>query len=95
MGSSKFEGTAKIVEMRQGMWTKILTRHHVVKKVFEHSETDLFLEGTVEYGLVNGKSLTVEWASHMLFDKAKFRAGTLLLEFYQVYIDMAPVIAAF
>lgn len=94
MGATHKTGWAEIGELRQGMWAHVATRHHVVSQVFAHSPADVFLEGTVEYGLKNGRRVTVEWASHMRFEKKGFEDGWRQLEWYQVYIDTAPVTAA-
>lgn len=94
IGKVKQEGAANIAFVRQGMWSKIVSRFHIVNKVFVHSESDLFLEGTVKYGLVNGKDVTVEWAGHMVFEEEKLKEGLHLLKFYQVYVDPSPVAAA-
>lgn len=46
--------------------------------------------GRVDYGLKNGKSLTVDWAAHATFEDK----GKLQMKFYQVYLDMTPVVQA-
>lgn len=87
--SKPVQGRSAIAEVRQGMWSKILSRHHVVRKVVQKTKQEYSLEGTVEYGLVNGKSLIVEWTSEMNFSSEKIQ-----LESYNVYLDMSPVVAA-
>lgn len=96
MGSTNppVEGRVAIAGVRQGMWSKVLTRHHIVNKVTQTSSNEYKLEGTVGYGLINGKSLVVDWTSEMTFSKQDLDGGKVQLENYIVYIDMSPVAAA-
>jgi len=66
------------------MWQGVTSRRHVPIKIFPFGSDadDLMLYGTVEYGLQNGKSLTVDWAAraHMVKDGSDYK-----MDFYQVY----------
>ncbi len=96
MGSTEANNHAEIGSLRQKMWSKIEKRHHVVHKVFflsnpvtdelpENKKTNIYLEGTVEYALFDGKSTTIEWAGRMQFNGEQM--GNDKIELYKVYID--------
>lgn len=94
MGLNRFEGTEKIASWRQGAWSKVVSRHHVVDKVFVHSDSEVAMIGTVDYGLANGTSVNVEWSSHMVLNRS---GGSIKLKRYQVYLDgskLAQAVAA-
>jgi hypothetical protein len=84
MGISEFNGREEIAQWRQGAWDSVVTRHHVVKKVFVYSDDEVALVGTVDYGLKNGSSVDVEWSSHMVLNRA---GGSPKLKEYHVYLD--------
>lgn len=90
MGSATILGHEGITRMRQGMWTAVTTRHHVVNDVARLSDNELLLTGTVDYGLLNGKSLRTEWAGKAVFEDSLFTR----MSFYQVYLDSAPMAKA-
>jgi hypothetical protein len=70
------------------MWTAVESRHHVVSKVYPaKNEDELMLFGTVDYGLRSGRTVKSEWAGRMIFEGEK-------LGFYQVWIDVSPVLVA-
>lgn len=52
---------------------------------------DLMLHGTVDYGLTNGQSVSVDWAAHAQLEDS---ASNLKMKYYRVYVDSAPVAAA-
>lgn len=52
---------------------------------------EVFLNGTVEYGLKNGRDVTIEWAAKAVFvevsvDGGEDKASGLRFKFYQVYL---------
>lgn len=49
------------------------------------------LHGSVDYGLHNGKDVSVDWAAHAQFAEVD---GKLKMRFYQVYLDSTPVAQA-
>lgn len=79
-------GPAEIAVTRQNMWTSVVSRHHIVNKVYVLSPYEIFLQGTVEYGKLDGTSQVMEWASNMIFNKDNKDKGIVLLDFYQVYV---------
>jgi hypothetical protein len=52
------------------------------------------LYGEVEYGLKNGKEVTVEWAGRAVLVEDKDEKGTWRMKFYQVYLDAGAVVEA-
>ncbi|KAK6197615.1 uncharacterized protein RJT21DRAFT_123443 [Scheffersomyces amazonensis] len=91
MGSNKFEGRANIAAMRKGMWTFVTHRHHVPQNVSTVVEDKRYLvNGYVEYTLTNGKQLSTDWAAYIEFGEGL----ELKLNYYQVYLDTAPMKAA-
>lgn len=93
MGTRKADGYDQILEVRKGLWSgPIKTRKHTLKKIFPFGDNsnELMLYGTVDYGLKNGKSLTVDWAGRALMMEEK---GKLKLGFYQVYLVGATCIS--
>jgi hypothetical protein len=76
------------------MWAAVTSRHHVVTATYPASDASgedaVMMFGTVDYTLTNGRSLTTEWSSRMVFDESGEK-----LKFYQVYLDASPMIVAF
>ncbi|EGW35389.1 uncharacterized protein SPAPADRAFT_58607 [Spathaspora passalidarum NRRL Y-27907] len=82
MGSTRVKGHNEIIELRKGMWKVVTKRHHVVENVASVEDNNtLLINGYVDYTLINGKSITSEWAARMHLTK------DLKMEFYQVYLD--------
>ena len=54
----------------------------------------MMLYGKVEYGLKNGKEVTVEWAGRAVLVEDEEKNGTWRMGFYQVYLDAGPVVEA-
>ena len=66
------------------------SRKHTLSKIFPFGDNsnEVMLYGHVDYGLKNGKNVTVDWAGHaLLVDEG----GKLKMGLYQVYLDSAPV----
>lgn len=80
------EGADAIAATRQKMWAAVVSRHHIVDQVYAHSPAEIFLKGTVKYGLKDGSFATSEWSSNMVFDEAQQAQGKILLKYYQVYL---------
>ncbi|OAP54510.1 hypothetical protein AYL99_10958 [Fonsecaea erecta] len=92
MGSKAVKGHDQVLELRKGLWTgPIQTRKHKLEKIFPFGESSLecMLYGSVDYGLKNGKQLTVEWAARAVL--AEYEGKELRFKKYQVYLDSAPV----
>ncbi|KAI5816934.1 hypothetical protein BZA77DRAFT_45873 [Pyronema omphalodes] len=94
MGLRTAVGKEQIRIVREGMWAAVSSRHHVVAQTYPSSsssseEDSVMMFGHVDYTLKNGKSLTTEWASRMVFDETEEK-----LRFYQVWLDASPMIVA-
>lgn len=50
--------------------------------------------GEVEYGLKNGKEVTVEWAGRAVLVEDPHEKGRWRMKFYQVYLDTGAVAEA-
>ncbi|KAH0843350.1 hypothetical protein AYO21_09962 [Fonsecaea monophora] len=95
MGSKGVKGRDQVLELRKGLWTgPVVTRKHKLEKIFPFGEGSLecMLYGTVDYGLRNGKQLTIEWSARAVL--AEHDGKDLRFKLYQVYLDPAPVAAA-
>ncbi|EHY56236.1 hypothetical protein HRR83_008748 [Exophiala dermatitidis] len=91
MGTKKARGSDDILAIRKALWTgPVKTRKHKLEKIFPFGKDshEVMVYGSVDYGLKNGKEVTVDWAG-----RAKFveHQGSLKMSFYQVYLDSAPV----
>lgn len=89
MASKRVEGHNEITGLRQGMWTSVTKRHHVVQHVASVDDETVLINGYVDYTLINNKDITTEWAAIMKL--AKSDEG-YKMKFYQVYLD--PSVAA-
>ena len=68
-----------------------VSRKHKIHRLYAFSDKDIMLHGSVDYGLKNGKDVTVDWAAHSQFTEED---GKLKMRFYQVYLDSSPVAQA-
>ncbi|KAK9357596.1 hypothetical protein V1504DRAFT_478750 [Lipomyces starkeyi] len=100
IGVNKIQGGTDILAFRKSMWTAVSTRHHLLEQVFpfqgnvEKEVSEYALVGTVEYTLVNGKHVLVEWAGKMVIASGKTGGAGPKIQFYQVYIDPTLVAKA-
>ncbi|KAK9342108.1 hypothetical protein V1522DRAFT_455069 [Lipomyces starkeyi] len=100
MGLKKIDGGTDILTYRKSMWTAVAARHHVLEQVFPfqgniiEKVSEYALVGTVEYTLVNGKHVLVEWAAKMVLAPGKTESDSPKIQFYQVYIDPTLVAGA-
>ncbi|KAK9311631.1 hypothetical protein V1524DRAFT_457214 [Lipomyces starkeyi] len=100
MGIKKIDGGTDILAYRESMWTAVTARHHVLEQVFpfqgnrDKEVGEYPLVGTVEYTLVNGRHLLVEWAAKMVLAPGKTEGDSPKIQFYQVYIDPTLVARA-
>ena len=86
MGSKKVQGHDAILELRKGLWTgPVQKRKHHLKKIFPFGDNsnEMMVYGTVDYGLKNGKDVSVDWAGRALFSE---EGGKLKMATYQVYL---------
>lgn len=91
MGTKAAKGYDEILELRKAIWAgPIISRKHILEKIFPFSENEVMVYGNVTYGLRNGKEVTVDWAGRTVFEDADGDDG-LKMRFYQVYLDSAPV----
>lgn len=91
MGTKKATGYDDILALRKGLWSgPVKTRKHYLKQIFPFGENsnNVMLHGKVDYGLKNGKDVTVEWAAR---GELVEEGGKLKMKEYQVYLDSAPV----
>ncbi len=84
------------MELRKGLWSgPIQQRKHTLEKIFPFGSgedaREVMLYGSVEYGLKNGKELTVQWAARAVL--AEYEGG-LRFERYQVYLVSDPALSA-
>ncbi|EXJ82157.1 hypothetical protein A1O1_08226 [Capronia coronata CBS 617.96] len=94
MGTKKVKGRDDILTARKGLWSgPVKTRKHKLEKIFPFGKdsNEVMVYGSVDYGLKNGKEVSVEWAGRAIFVEEQ---GTLKMSFYQVYLDSSPVAAA-
>jgi hypothetical protein len=84
MGLAEFVGAESISRWRQGAWSKVVSRRHIVDKVFVLNDNEVSMVGSVDYGLANGTSVNVEWSSHMVLNRP---SRDLKLKYYHVYLD--------
>ena len=98
MGTKTTKGYDGILELRKGLWSgPIQRRKHKLEKIFpfgeggkgQEQETECMLYGSVDYGLKNGKEVTVQWAGRAVL--ADFEGG-LRFKLYQVYVVSSHVL---
>ncbi|EAZ63934.1 hypothetical protein PICST_74821 [Scheffersomyces stipitis CBS 6054] len=83
MATNVNKGVEGITAMRQAMWKTVTHRLHVPLNVASINATEKLVNGTVEYTLVGGKNVKVEWAAYIKLAES----DELKMEFYQVYLD--------
>jgi len=91
MGSKQVAGSEDILALRHGLWTgPVKTRRHRLEKIFPFGSDsrEVMVYGTVDYGLTNGRHVTVDWAGRAVMTEYE---GALRMAFYQVYLDSAAV----
>ncbi|TKA70184.1 hypothetical protein B0A49_02719 [Cryomyces minteri] len=93
MASKHVHGYDEILALRQGMWEKVASRKHKPLKVFPYGSNadEVMLFGSVDYGLKDGRSASVDWAGRAHLVKVD---GKVKMDFYQVYLDSAAQNAA-
>lgn len=69
------------------MWTAVESRKHTVPKIFPfgNNADEFMLYGTVDLGLKNGSSASLEWAGRAKIAKST-EDGKWRMRFYQVYL---------
>lgn len=69
------------------MWTAVESRKHTVPKIFPfgNNADEFMLYGTVDLGLKNGGSASLEWAGRAKIVKSS-GDGKWRMKFYQVYL---------
>lgn len=86
MGSKKVKGSGDILMARKALWSgPVKTRKHKLEKIFPFGKdsNEVMVHGSVDYGLKNGKEVTVDWAGRAVFVEHQ---GSLKMAFYQVYL---------
>ncbi|EXJ77333.1 hypothetical protein A1O3_09559 [Capronia epimyces CBS 606.96] len=87
MGSKKVQGYDAILAARKALWSgPVQTRHHKLDKIFPFGQgsREVMLYGTVDYGLKNGKAVSIDWAGKAVLVDVD---GELKMAFYQVYLS--------
>ena len=77
------------------MWgTAVKSRRHTVYKVFPFGKgaEEVTLIGKVEYGLNNGKEISVDWAGHA---KLVVEGEKVRMKWYQIYLVSFLVFVCF
>lgn len=74
------------------MWTAVESRKHTVPKVFPFggNANEFMLYGTVDLGLKNGGSASLEWAGRAKVTKSS-TDGMWRMKYYQVYLVSWPL----
>lgn len=90
IGSQEVTGLEQIAELRLKMWRNIASRQHELAEAALVSETEAFLTGSLECGLVNGAVVMIDWAAKMEFADMSWSR----LQYYRVYVDYAPIVKA-
>lgn len=75
-----------ILAFRKSIWTAVLSRKHVVNKIFFGEDNDMMLYGTVTYVMKHdseGKDVKIDWAARAEFEDAQ---EGLRMRYYQVYL---------
>jgi hypothetical protein len=77
--------TLEIQSSRQHAWNAAKTRSHKLIRVyvFDSDATDLMVVGTVVQGLVNGKSVSGEWAARILLERGP--VGNFKIKLHHVW----------
>lgn len=67
------------------MWEKVSSRKHKPQRIFPYGSNadEVMLYGTVDYGLKDGKTASVEWAGHAHLVK---EGDAVKMDVYQVYL---------
>ncbi|KIV88427.1 hypothetical protein PV10_08112 [Exophiala mesophila] len=100
MGTKKAQGSDEILALRKANWAgPVKTRNHIIHQIYPFGTgpkdgLDVFLNGIVEYGLHNGKTVTLEWSAKAVFVEDSTAAHGIKFSFYHVYLDSAPLTAA-
>ncbi len=82
MGANLAKGSEEIRQLRQNIWTGVSTRHHVVHNVAAVNDTDVLLNGDVDYALNDGSSSFKSWAAYIEFESPAQEK----MKYYRVYI---------
>ena len=82
MGANHARGSEEIRQLRQNIWTSVAKRHHVVHNVAAVNDTDILLNGDVDYVLNDGSSSTKSWAAYIEFESPAQEK----MKYYRVYI---------
>jgi len=82
MGANLAEGLDEIRQLRQNIWASVSKRHHVVHNVAAVNDTDILLNGHVDYVLNDGSSSTKSWAAYIEFESPAQEK----MKYYRVYI---------
>lgn len=86
MASTTYHGNEEIARLRMDLWRTVTQRCHVVENVARICSSEFLVTGYVEYTLINGKSLKVDWSGHLIFENEALDK----MRYYQVYLDTSP-----
>lgn len=82
IGVNLAKGSDEIRQFRQNIWANVSKRHHVVHNVAAVNDTDILLNGDVDYVLNDGSSSTKSWAAYIEFESPAQEK----MKYYRVYI---------
>lgn len=82
MGPNLAKGSDEIRQLRQSIWASVSKRHHVVHNVAAVNDTDILINGDVDYVLNDGSSSTKSWAAYIEFESPAQEK----MKYYRVYI---------
>lgn len=92
MGSKEAKGYDEILALRKANWAgPVKTRNHVIDQIYPFGTgakdgLDVFLNGSVDYGLKNGKTVALEWAAKAVFVQDPAAKHGIKFSFYHVYL---------
>lgn len=92
MGSKVAHGYDEILALRKANWAgPVKTRNHVIDQIYPFGTgakdgLDVFLNGSVDYGLKNGKTVALEWAGKAVFVQDPNAKHGIKFAFYHVYL---------
>ncbi|KAI7977851.1 hypothetical protein EIK77_009391 [Talaromyces pinophilus] len=81
-----------ILAFRKSIWTAVLSRKHVVNKIFFGEDNDMMLHGTVTYVMKHdpeGKDVKIDWAARAEFEDTQDGPK---MRYYQVYLAAAAAV---
>ncbi|KAK1640692.1 hypothetical protein BDP81DRAFT_167082 [Colletotrichum phormii] len=102
--SGTFHGSTEISKCREGAWSVVTLRRHIISKAFAalagtntNSKTELVLLGSVHMEFINKKSLDSPFAAHIVIGSSTQALAEPRIEFMEAFSDksrLAEVLSA-